>query len=85
MLLPNIAYIYMLNNIYIYIFIFTFYNVMILNNTFRKRPAQYTTKFDKWQNDYDMGIMRVMNKSWFYELVMPNIQLWDDVSNVNMI
>ena len=56
---------------------------MILNNTFRKRPSHYTAKFEKWQNGYDMGIMRVMNKSWFYELATSNIWLWDDVSNVN--
>ena len=37
----------MLNNIYIYIFIFTFYNVMMLNNAFRKHPTHYTAKIDK--------------------------------------
>ena len=58
---------------------------MMLNNDFKKRPTYYTAKFDKWQNDYDMGIMHVMNKSRFYELVMANIWLWDNVSNVNMI
>ena len=58
---------------------------MMLNNAFRKHHAHYIAKFDKWQNNYDMGIMRVMNKSWFYELATPNIWLWDDVSNVNTI
>ena len=49
----------MLNNIYIY----SFYNVMMLKNAFKRRPAHYTTKIKKWNNGYDMGIMCVMNKS----------------------
>ena len=42
----------------------------------------YTAKIDKWDNGYDMRIIRVMNKSWFHELAMLNIWLWDNVSDV---
>ncbi|EXB94873.1 hypothetical protein L484_022979 [Morus notabilis] len=44
----------------------------------RNYPSHYTSRLDKWDVGYNMGIMRVMQKSWFYEFVTMAIWLWDD-------
>ncbi|GMN70236.1 hypothetical protein TIFTF001_039280 [Ficus carica] len=43
-----------------------------------KRPPRYGAKYETLDKYHDLGIMKVDNKTWYYELATSHVWLWDE-------
>ncbi|GMN47409.1 hypothetical protein TIFTF001_016585 [Ficus carica] len=43
-----------------------------------KRPPRYGAKYETLDKYHDLGIMKVDNKTWYYELATSPVWLWDE-------
>ncbi|GMN22436.1 hypothetical protein TIFTF001_040255 [Ficus carica] len=43
-----------------------------------KRPPRYGAKYESLDKYHDLGIMKVDNKTWYYELATLPVWLWDE-------
>ena len=69
------------------------YKYIIFNNNavnsdlkylfFSKRPTRYTAKYDTLDKPHELGVMGVEKKTWFFEMSVTAVWLWDEVSAVN--
>ena len=49
---------------------------------FSKRPTRYTAKHDTLDKPHELGVMGVEKKTWFCEMFVTAVWLWDEVSAV---
>ena len=49
---------------------------------FSKRPTRYTAKQDTLDKPHELGVMGVEKKTWFFEMSVTAVWLWDEVSAV---
>ncbi|GMN18812.1 hypothetical protein TIFTF001_045068 [Ficus carica] len=47
-----------------------------------KRPPRYGAKYELFDKPHDLGFMALANKTWYYELTISLVWLWDEHINV---